>query len=271
VLGERLLRQHGVHGEQSRGNGHGRRGGGSDTTASSALFGKRHEESFLYAPIYHLSALGPARDTVQEGALVGLFLAFLLVRAVAAAPSDTLTGRWDSVTRSSDSAGTWMELEEDGTCTRTIGLSIDGTWTLEGDRLTVTTGPEDGRFVQTTTVSIAGLVLNQSADTIHTTRSRVSGPESGQPPLVGVWRYPHPAGGTAYDEYAADGQFLFRLPAETSRCQWTTDGDRLTLTEGGNVQTLSWHVEGDRLTLREGPQEESFRRERRHVIAPAAR
>src|SRR5262249_30870493 len=148
---------------------------------------------------------------------------------------------------------------------------IDGTWKLEGDTLTVTTGPDNARFVQATTIAIVGSVLSQSSDAVHTTRSRVSGPESGEPPLVGVWTYPHPAGGTAFDEYTADGRFLFRLPAETMRCRWTVDGDRFTLNEGGDVQTLSWHLDGDRLTLGRGAQEESFRRERRHVIAAPAR
>ena len=187
---------------------------------------------------------------------MNLLIVFLLLQA------GTLEGRWDSESRSIDGLGIWIVLSADGTCTRTVGLMIDGRWKLDGDQLTVTTGPAGGEFVQTTTVSSTSDVLTQAANGVRRHRSRVGVPDAGVTSLIGVWSYPHPAGGTAYDEYAKDGRFLFRLPTATARCRWAASADRLSMTEGSQTQTVFWNVSSDRLTLREGVDQEVFRRER---------
>jgi hypothetical protein len=183
---------------------------------------------------------------------------------------ESLVARWDSETRSRGGLGTWIELAANGTCAQTTGAMIDGTWTLEGDRLTLDMKETDGRrHSQSVTVKMTGEHQTQVVSGQSRQLVRVGVAESGATPLIGIWSYPHYAGGQAYEEYRNDGRYLFRLPIRTTPCRWTVNGNQLLIVEGSRKRELRWSLEGDRLVLESGVERNSFRRERIKVI-PAA-
>jgi hypothetical protein len=184
---------------------------------------------------------------------------------------DSLVARWDSETRSRGGIGAWLELAASGTCTQTTGAMIDGTWILEGDRLTLDITEKDGkRHSQSVTVAIAGARQTQVAAGQSRQLARVGITESGDQPLVGIWSYPHYAGGTAYEQYGNDGRYLFRLPIRTTQCRWTVNGNQLQIVGGSQKRAFRWSLEGDRLVLENGAERNSFRRERIKVILAAS-
>ena len=188
-------------------------------------------------------------------------------QAIAQSP---LVGRWDADTRSRGGLGMWMELSDTGACSQTTGAMVDGTWMLEGGQLTLSIADQPGKaIVQHVTATVDGATQTQviEGQTRQLTRRGAAAP--GQPAIVGLWTYPHPAGGQAYEEYQQDGRFLFRLPIKSTSCRWTAETDRLHLTFGTESRQMSWHIAGDRLTTDSQGRSQTFRRERAGVIPPA--
>ena len=194
--------------------------------------------------------------------------AFLLI--FQASVQISLGGRWDSEARSRGGLGTWIELADKGACTETTGAMVDGIWRLDGDQLTLSIPDETGQpILQRGTSAIQGNAQTQvlEGQTRQLTRKGTAAPA--QPAIVGLWTYPHPAGGQAYEEYKQDGRFLFRLPITSMSCQWMADADQLHITTGAESQDMRWRVAGYRLTLDSPGGSQTFRRERAGVI-PAA-
>src|SRR5438132_14053571 len=116
------------------------------------------------------------------------------------------------------------------------------------------------------TSTVQGTTQKQVLDGQARQLTRSGAALQGRPSIVGVWTYRHPAGGQAYEEYKADGRFLFRLPIRTAACRWTVEGDRLRITTGSDTQDSRWRIAGDRLTLEASGQSESFHRETAGII-----
>lgn len=196
-------------------------------------------------------------------------LSWSLMVAQPAAQSP-LVGRWDAETRSNGGLGIWFELADQGACQQTVGAMVDATWTLEGEGLTVTIPTPSGPpIVQHASVSFEGPMLMQVFEG-QPKRLMRWGPAPATPSLVGVWSYPHPTGGTAYEEYTQNGRMLFRLPIKTTSCRWTVDADRLALTVGNQSTKSRWRIAGDRLTMEADAESRTFRREQAGAIPPAS-
>jgi hypothetical protein len=200
--------------------------------------------------------------------VIAVLLSWSLLLAQAVAPSP-LVGRWDAETRSDGALGIWFELGDQGACSQTVGVMLDGTWSLEGERLTMSVPvPSGPPAVQHGSVSFEGPMLTQAFEGNPKPMMRL-GPSPATPSIVGVWTYPYPTGGTAYEEYTQDGRMLFRLPIKTTTCRWTVDADRLVLTLGNESTTSRWRIGDDRLTMDVNGQSRAYRRERAGAIPPA--
>ena len=68
--------------------------------------------------------------------VIAVLLSWSLPLAQAVAPSP-LVGRWDAETRSNGGLGIWFELGDQGACSQTVGVMLDGTWSLEGQWVTL--------------------------------------------------------------------------------------------------------------------------------------
>ncbi len=200
---------------------------------------------------------------------MALLLWWSLVVSQAVAPNP-LVGRWDAETRSNAGLGIWFELADQGACSQTVGVMVDGTWKLDDERLTLSVPvPSGPPAVQHGSVSFDGPMLTQAFEGTPKLMLR-EGPSPATPSLSGVWTYPYPTGGTAYEEYTPDGRLLFRLPIKTTSCRWSVDADRLVLTIGNESMTAVWRIADDRLTMDVNGQSRAYRRERAGAIPTAA-
>ena len=86
-------------------------------------------------------------------------------------------------------------------------------------------------------------------------------PSARGPALVGVWSYPHPAGGPAYEDFEPDGRYLFRLPISTTLGTWRADQTQLHLTVNQQTRSFNWSINAGRLTLEHAGMRDVFRRE----------
>jgi hypothetical protein len=195
---------------------------------------------------------------------------WLLLLSLKSAASSPLVGRWDAETRSRGGLGAWLELSPDGSCTESFGAMLDGSWRLSGENLTIETLDADGKpHARSAAATVNDNVQTQTANLVTRRLTRVGQRDSGTPWLVGVWSYPHPAGGVAYEQYSSDGRYLFRLPLSAKPCTWTATGSRLQIVVDKKARTLEWRLAADRLQL-EGSSQASFRREEANIIPPAS-
>jgi hypothetical protein len=164
-----------------------------------------------------------------------------------------LVGRWDAVTRSTGGIGQIMELRADGSMTHWYAVMVEFTYVVQGSLLITSFTPATGGAVEQTTTEIRfeGDVLIQKSTgsglETRMTRKRAGGPHDA--PIVGVWAYPHEAGGTAFMMYTADGRLIFRLPMRANRGRWSVSGDKLTIGPMPAAARLTYRAEGDQLVL----------------------
>ncbi len=164
-----------------------------------------------------------------------------------------LVGRWDAVTRSAGGIGQIIEFRGDGSMTHWYAAMVEFTYVVEGPFLITSFTPATGGPVEQTTTEIRfeGSVLIQkskgSALETRMDRKRAGGPQD--PPIVGVWSYPHDTGRTAFMLYTADGRLIFRLPIRAERGRWSVSGDQLTLGPMPATTRATYRVEGDQLVL----------------------
>ena len=190
-----------------------------------------------------------------------LLIVLSLLAQTATVPS--LAGRLDVVVRSRGGIGAWLTLFAGGSCTQTTGAMVDGTWQLTGDQLTrsVVATPEGTVATESFTMAIQGNSLRLGSGTDRPAMTRVGQPTSGAPPILGLWTWAHPAGGTAFEDYLPDGRYLFRLPIKSDPCQWAVDGGALRLTTRGETRNFQWRLAGTVLTLAHDGKSDAFRRE----------
>ncbi|HET8575851.1 MAG TPA: hypothetical protein VFO18_02035 [Methylomirabilota bacterium] len=157
------------------------------------------------------------------------------------------------MTRSAGGIGQIIELRTDGSMTHWFAAMVELTYVVQGPLLITSFRPETGGPVEQTTMEIRfeGDVLiqksPQSGSETRMTRKRAGGPQDA--PIVGVWAYPHEAGGTAFMMYTADGRLIFRLPIRADRGRWSVSGDQLTLGPVTPTTRVTYRVQGDRLVL----------------------
>ncbi len=115
--------------------------------------------------------------------------------------------------------------------TAVVVILPDSRWRLEGGMLTVEYPGEEGAQALAIDFDELGFTTTPGGRTVR--RTRVRRGRQGAPPVVGVWKSPHYAGGTAYERYTEDGRLQFRLPIASVPGRWSLEGDVLTLASEG--------------------------------------
>src|SRR5262249_25454294 len=148
--------------------------------------------------------------------------------------------------------GQILEFRADGSMTHWYAAMVELNYVIQGPRVTTSfKSPKSGASEETTTeVRYEGNVLIQkgmdSGPEIRMTRQRAGRPQDA--PIVGVWSFPHEAGGTAFMLYTPDGRLIFRLPIRADRGRWTAAGDQLTM-GAATMARVTYRVQNGRLEL----------------------
>jgi hypothetical protein len=80
-------------------------------------------------------------------------------------------------------------------------------------------------------------------------KDRADVPSSNKPSIVGIWRYRHYTGAIAYERYAPNGLFQFRLPMTSSSGCYKIEGDHLILIKNNETTTTRFRVHDGKLEL----------------------
>jgi hypothetical protein len=182
-------------------------------------------------------------------------LLFAATLTCAAPQSTQLVGLWESKERSNGGIGHTVEFRPDGSYVEATSVLVDMYYRVSAGRLTISEKPIVD--VDTTAagdsfpIKIEGDTLTQQQPAGPRLRKeRVGHAEPGKDPIVGIWRFRHPTGGTAYERYTPDGQIYFRMPMTSSVGCYKLDGQKLALTrakEGGVDGTFE--MKGEDLVL----------------------
>jgi hypothetical protein len=163
-----------------------------------------------------------------------------------AATSTQLVGLWESRETSKGGLGHAMEFRADGSFVETFAILLNLFYRISGDHLALVEAPAAADTVLDMTFRIDGSVLTETgADGSTLTKERFGKPPAVAPTLAGVWRYRHDTGALAYERYADDGTFQFRLPMRSVTGCFTLAGDRLRLAPQAasqTVMTISWRA-----------------------------
>jgi hypothetical protein len=165
--------------------------------------------------------------------------------------SRELAGFWESRQTSKGGIGHTLELRPDGTYVEAATVMVSSSYQLSGDRLILEEVPE-------TRIKIQGDTLTQTGQDGSTLRKeRVGKAGEGSPAIVGVWRYRHYTGATAFEKYTEDGRLLLRIPLAGSTGCYTVTGGRLSMTSPGRgSKEIPFESQADELVLH-GPGKEA--------------
>jgi hypothetical protein len=184
-------------------------------------------------------------------------------KAPAAPPPPALVGFWESEATSRGGIGTALLINADGSCDFTVVVKVDFKYSFDAAAGTlIFAGDAQGTPETTLPVTLTGdtlLVKPPTGDPI--TKTRVGAAADAERPLLGIWRYPHASGGTAWERYGADGAMMFRLATTERPSTCTVTGDRLAIDSPQMKTDARFEVKDDELRLF-GPSEEArlFRR-----------
>ena len=159
-------------------------------------------------------------------------------------------GNWESTDSGNTGVGNNIDLVAGGAATYTISAMAQGRYRVAGDTIIVTVGDSasGGPVIRATPFRLAGDTLTMVSPT-GTQEQKLSrfGEGSG---LAGAWGYRHPAGATAYEIYADDGIFRFRMPMRTLTGTWAVERDTLQLAlEGEKPQRTAFRRDGPALVM----------------------
>lgn len=183
-----------------------------------------------------------------------LLLAFVTAIAQVASVSP-LVGLWESDVSSKGGIGGAMEFRSDGTYTQAPTVLVDGFYRVVRDHLVIGDQPP-AADADTTAASALSFRGNQCLVTspdgkVVVTKERVGQAQEGVPPIVGVWRYQHPAGGVAFERYTSDGHISLRLPLASESGRFTFSEGTIVLAreKGGPQMRLSVTLKDNALTM----------------------
>ena len=172
-------------------------------------------------------------------------------RAPAAPPPPALVGFWESEATSRGGIGTALLINADGSCDFTVVVKVDFKYSFDAAAGTLTfAGDGQGTPETTLPVALTGdtlVVKPPTGDPI--TKTRVGAAADAEHPLLGVWRYPHASGGTAWERYGADGAMMFRLATTERPSTCAVAGDRLAIVSPQMRTDARFEVKGDELRM----------------------
>jgi hypothetical protein len=166
-------------------------------------------------------------------------------------PPVPLIGFWESDATSRGGIGTSLLVHGDGSCEFTVTLKVEFTYTYDGatGRLVFAAGAEGTADTALETTLAGDTLVVKPPVGSAITKSRVGAAQDAERPLLGVWRYPHASGGTAWERYLADGTMQFRLPTSERPSTCTVTGDRLAITSPQMRTEARYEVTGAELRL----------------------
>lgn len=184
-----------------------------------------------------------------------MIVQLLLVSAMGCLPpSDSaVAGFWESEGTSGGGIGHTLELKADGEVLMSTTVMVDEVYRTRDGRLFVAETASDlAAATDGTDFSIVESVLVQAgAREGGESRKERIGPRPESPAsLVGAWRYRHYTGAIAFERYAPDGRFLFRLPMSSDRGCYRTDGGSLGIAVAQADNSMKYSVIGGKLVLR---------------------
>jgi hypothetical protein len=164
-------------------------------------------------------------------------------------PPAALVGFWEGEATSRGGIGTALLINADGSCEFTVLVKVDFKYTYDAGKLIFAA---DGQGTPETT-----LEATLTGDTLVVkppvgeaiTKTRVGTVEDAERPILGVWRYPHATGGTAWERYGVDGTMLFRLATTERPSTCTVTGGRLAIVSPQMKTDARFDVKGDELRL----------------------
>ena len=166
-------------------------------------------------------------------------------------PPAPLIGFWESDATSRGGIGTALLVNGDGSCDFTVILKVEFKYTHDATAgKLVFAADAQGTPETTLEATLAGdtLVVKPPVGT-PITKTRVGAAPDPERPILGVWRYPHASGGTAWERYTADGTMHFRLPTSERPSTCTVTGDRLAITSPEMKTDARYEVKGAELRL----------------------
>ena len=178
-------------------------------------------------------------------------LVILMAQAVSVNP---LVGLWESDVKSKGGIGAALEFRSDGTYTQATTVLVDAFYRVVGDRLVMGDRPP-AVDADTTAAGVLSFRDNQCLMTspdgsVVVTKERVGQAQEGLPPIVGVWRYQHPAGGIAFERYTSDGHISLRLPIVSESGRFTLSEGTVALARDSGPETrMNVKLKGNALTL----------------------
>jgi hypothetical protein len=142
-----------------------------------------------------------------------------------------IVGFWETERTSKGGIGHTFEFTNDGSYLEAVSVIVDQKYHYENGKLSII-APQEGAANNENTTEI---VLDKMSFTIKGTdgstfrKERADVPTSEKPTIIGVWRYRHYTGAIAYERYAPNGLFQFRLPMTSSSGCYKIEGDQLIL------------------------------------------
>jgi len=197
-------------------------------------------------PVVAAPARTPVAASPQAPAVAGQAPA---PKVPAVPPPAALVGFWEADATSRGGIGTALLVNADGSCEFTVLLKVDFTYTYDAGKL-VFAGDAQGTPETTLEATLTGdtLVVKPPVGE-PITKTRVGAVEDADRPILGVWRYPHATGGTAWERYGADGTMWFRLATTERPSVCTVAGDRLAITSPQMKTDARFELTGDQLRL----------------------
>lgn len=171
-----------------------------------------------------------------------MLLELLLAASNCVLPSaSAVVGLWE-LPPAGNNFGHAMELRADGSFTDVMTVMLDGRYQVSGESLTARfDDATDEQSAEASSFKVNGDTFIQRRPGAGTIKmGRVGPAPDRQALIVGVWRYRHHTGGTAFERYMPDGRLLFRLPmpGATTGCFTVRDSAVSLLRPRGHVVVL---------------------------------
>lgn len=172
--------------------------------------------------------------------MISLQLVLLSAILNCSAPGDAhVVGFWESERTSQGGIGHTLEFQKDGSYVEAMSVIVDQSYRYANGKLSLFDPQERepaNEFTSDVHFDLRTLtVKGPDGSTIRKDRADV--PSSKTPSIIGVWRYRHYTGALAYERYAPNGRFQFRLPMTSSSGCYKIEGDQLVIIKSERERT----------------------------------
>ena len=179
-------------------------------------------------------------------------LSIVMASALVCQPvvNEKLMGLWESESVSSGGIGSNIVFHKDGSFTTAMTVIVDLKYQVKDGKLYIAKNSgEPVSFDIGLDISFEkGALVIAGKDGKKETKLRVT--PNTDDSIVGIYKYRHNAGGTAYERYTSDGMLNFRLPMSKISGCFKPDKKQIRLEmKSGNSKTISYSLSGGKLTI----------------------